>query len=133
VSTRAASGTVINALAAELPEPLGRVGRPGRVEPDHGLQRPHASRAAARRADGGQHDAREALEAAFDRGVVTGDTVTGVCTAAHAAFARLADVGVDLADVTQALEDEGVAKFVASWRELQQTVAQALLGRVATA
>jgi len=56
-----------------------------------------------------------------------------VCTAAHAAFARLADVGGDLADVTQALEDEGVAKFVASWRELQQTVAQALLGRVATA
>ena len=35
-------------------------------------------------------------------------------------------MGVDFADVTQVLEDEGVDKFIASWHELQATVATAL-------
>jgi transaldolase len=38
----------------------------------------------------------------------------------------LAGVGVDFADVTQVLEDEGVEKFIASWHELQATVKTAL-------
>ena len=33
---------------------------------------------------------------------------------------------MDFADVTQVLEDEGVEKFIASWHELQATVATAL-------
>ncbi|HYI32977.1 MAG TPA: transaldolase, partial [Glaciibacter sp.] len=41
-------------------------------------------------------------------------------------FAQLAAVGVDIADVTQVLEDEGVQKFIASWHELQATVKTAL-------
>ncbi len=66
------------------------------------------------------------LEATFDHGVIAGDTVTGAYEGAHEVFAKLAAVGVDFADVTQVLEDEGVEKFIASWHELQATVATAL-------
>ena len=66
------------------------------------------------------------LEATFDHAEVTGDTITGNYADAHDVFDRLAAVGVDFADVTQVLEDEGVEKFVASWHELQETVATAL-------
>ncbi|WOF21742.1 transaldolase [Microbacterium betulae] len=66
------------------------------------------------------------LEATFDHGAVTGDTVTGAYGDAHGVFDALTAVGVDFADVTQVLEDEGVEKFVASWHELQETVQTAL-------
>lgn len=66
------------------------------------------------------------LEATFDHGVVTGDTVTSHYADARAVFQSLAAVGVDIADVTQVLEDEGVAKFIASWEDLQNTVSEAL-------
>ncbi|MDQ4213315.1 transaldolase [Microbacterium capsulatum] len=58
------------------------------------------------------------LEATFDHGVVTGDTVTGAYEQSRAVFADLAAVGVDFDDVTQVLEDEGVAKFIDSWHGL---------------
>ncbi|MFB7890890.1 transaldolase [Microbacterium sp. NPDC056044] len=66
------------------------------------------------------------LEATFDHGQIAGDTVTGTYEAAHKVFADLAAVGVDFADVTQVLEDEGVSKFIASWHDLQGTVKTAL-------
>ena len=66
------------------------------------------------------------LQATFDHGVITGDTITGNYADAHDLFAQLAAVGVDFADVTQVLEDEGVEKFIASWHELQDTVTDAL-------
>ena len=66
------------------------------------------------------------LQATFDHGVIAGDTVTGTYAASHQVFDDLAAAGVDLEDVTQLLEDEGVDKFIASWHELQQTVATAL-------
>ena len=66
------------------------------------------------------------LEATFDHGVIAGDTVTGAYAGAHDVFDKLRAAGVDFADVTQALEDEGVEKFVTSWRELQDTVKAAL-------
>jgi transaldolase len=66
------------------------------------------------------------LEATFDHGVISGDTVTGAYEAAHKVFNDLAAVGVDLDDVTQLLEDEGVDKFIASWHDLQGTVTAAL-------
>ncbi|WP_442575528.1 transaldolase [Microbacterium sp. F51-2R] len=66
------------------------------------------------------------LEATFDHGVIAGDTVTGNYADAHGVFEQLAAVGVDFADVTQVLEDEGVEKFIVSWRELQDTVTNAL-------
>ncbi|MFT4135250.1 transaldolase [Microbacterium sp.] len=66
------------------------------------------------------------LEATFDHGVVTGDTVTGAYADAHGVFDALAAAGIDFADVTQLLEDEGVEKFIVSWHELQGIVADAL-------
>jgi transaldolase len=66
------------------------------------------------------------LEATFDHGDVTGDTVTGNYNDAHAVFDGLKAVGVDFDDVTEVLEKEGVEKFIASWHELQDTVAAAL-------
>ncbi|MGN6218904.1 MAG: transaldolase [Microbacterium sp.] len=66
------------------------------------------------------------LEATFDHGQVAGDAVTGTYAGAHEVFDRLAAVGVDFADVTQVLEDEGVSKFIASWHDLQSTVKTAL-------
>ncbi len=66
------------------------------------------------------------LEATFDHAQVTGDTITGTYAAAHRVFDDLAAAGIDLVDVTQLLEDEGVEKFIASWHDLQQTVTAAL-------
>ncbi|MFB8386051.1 transaldolase [Microbacterium sp. NPDC055910] len=66
------------------------------------------------------------LEATFDHGEIAGDAMTGTYEAAHQVFADLAAVGIDFADVTQVLEDEGVDKFIASWHDLQQTVTDAL-------
>ncbi|KRA23153.1 transaldolase [Microbacterium sp. Root61] len=66
------------------------------------------------------------LEATFDHGVITGDTVTGAYADAHGVLDALAAVGIDFADVTQLLEDEAVEKFIASWHELKDTVTTAL-------
>jgi len=68
------------------------------------------------------------LEATFDHGVITGDTVTGAYADAHRVFDELKTAGIDITDVTQVLEDEGVEKFIASWHDLQQTVTAALEG-----
>lgn len=69
------------------------------------------------------------LEATFDHAEITGDTVTGAYAEAHELFDKLAAVGVDFADVTEVLETEGVDKFIASWHDLQQTVAARLEGK----
>ncbi|MFJ4996757.1 transaldolase [Microbacterium sp. NPDC088619] len=66
------------------------------------------------------------LEATFDHGVVAGDTITGGYEEARAVFAGLADLGIDFTDVTQVLEDEGVAKFIDSWHDLLTQVAEGL-------
>ena len=58
------------------------------------------------------------MDAVADHGTVTGDTITTNYDSAHDVLARLADVGVDLADVTARLEDEGVEKFETSWNDL---------------
>ncbi|WP_353809990.1 transaldolase [Agromyces sp. SYSU T00194] len=66
------------------------------------------------------------LEATFDHGVVTGDTVTGAYAEAQGVLDALAAVGVDYDDVTATLESEGVEKFIVSWNELLETVSTAL-------
>jgi transaldolase len=66
------------------------------------------------------------LEATFDHGEIAGDAVTGTFEAARKVFADLAAVGVDIDDVTEVLENEGVEKFIASWHDLQGTVTEAL-------
>jgi transaldolase len=58
------------------------------------------------------------IDAVADHGVVTGDTVTGTASAAQEVFDKLEAVGIDLTDVFVVLEDEGVEKFEASWKEL---------------
>ena len=68
------------------------------------------------------------LDATFDHGVVTGDTITPNYGEAKAVFAALAEVGVDFTDVTNVLEEEGVSKFIVSWGELLETVTTALEG-----
>jgi transaldolase len=61
-----------------------------------------------------------------DHGKVPGDTITGSYAAARQVLADLAAVGVDMDDVVQVLEDEGVDKFEASWKELLEDVAKSL-------
>ncbi|MBI1377220.1 MAG: transaldolase [Frankiales bacterium] len=66
------------------------------------------------------------LDATRDHGEVVGDTIVPNYAAAHAALDALTAAGIDLDDVVQVLEEEGVAKFVASWEELLSTVSSAL-------
>ncbi len=61
------------------------------------------------------------LDAVADHGVVRGDSVRGAYPDAADVMARLAAAGVDMDDVVQVLEDEGVEKFEASWRELVES------------
>jgi transaldolase len=66
------------------------------------------------------------LDATFDHGVITGDTITGSYAAANKVLDAVAAVGISYADVTELLEQEGVEKFVVSWNELLETVTKAL-------
>jgi transaldolase len=64
--------------------------------------------------------------ATFDHGVVPQDSITAQIPAAKEFMAELASAGVDIVDVTNLLEEEGVDKFIVSWNELVESVAQAL-------
>lgn len=66
------------------------------------------------------------LEATFDHGEVHGDTIVGDYDDARAVLVALKELGIDIDDVTDVLETEGVEKFIASWHELTDTVTQAL-------
>ncbi|MGO3886004.1 MAG: transaldolase, partial [Mycetocola sp.] len=66
------------------------------------------------------------LDATFDHGVVTGDTVTVNYADANAILDAIAAQGVSYEDVTALLEKEGVEKFIVSWNELLETVGAAL-------
>jgi transaldolase len=63
------------------------------------------------------------LLALADHGEVRGDQVSGTAERAQRIFDELAEVGIDLDDVFDVLEREGVQKFDASWAELGETVA----------
>jgi transaldolase len=60
----------------------------------------------------------ETLHAVADHGVITGDTVTGKAPEAQAVFDQLRALGIYLSDVFVGLEEQGVAKFEASWLRL---------------
>ena len=66
------------------------------------------------------------LEAVADHGHLRGDTVTGTQQQAARVLADLAAVGIQIDDVTAALEDEGLVKFEKSWQELLATVTDGL-------
>jgi transaldolase len=72
------------------------------------------------------------LDAVADHGVIRGDTIRGEYASAAATMAALAAVGVDMDDVVQVLEDEGVEKFETSWNELLEST-KGELERLATA
>ena len=107
-----------------------------RAAPAVGLDRRQGPRASrhplrhrARRPRHGQHDAGEDarghLRPRRDRGRHRHRRLRRRARV----FDPLAAVGVDFDDVTQVLEDEGVDKFIASWHELQETVADRARGR----
>jgi transaldolase len=62
------------------------------------------------------------LLAFADHGEVRGDTVTGRAAEARQVFDELTAVGIDIDDVYDVLEREGVDKFEKSWTELLETV-----------
>jgi transaldolase len=62
------------------------------------------------------------LRATADHGELRGDTVHGTYDASRKVFADLEKLGIGYDDVVQVLEDEGVAKFAASWIELLETI-----------
>ena len=66
------------------------------------------------------------LEAVADHGEIKGDQVSGRAADAQAVFDQLTAAGVDLVDVFQVLEDEGVEKFEKSWNELLDATAEQL-------
>lgn len=66
------------------------------------------------------------MDAFADHGELHGDTVSGTADTATHAFELLSEVGVDLDDVFDTLESEGVEKFERSWVELLDTVADQL-------
>lgn len=66
------------------------------------------------------------LDATFDHGVVTGDTVSGTYADANATLDALETLGVSYNEVVALLESEGLDKFVASWKELLADVEGAL-------
>ena len=62
------------------------------------------------------------LKATADHGELRGDTVHGTYDESRKVFADLEKLGIGYDDVVQVLEDEGVAKFEASWNELLDTI-----------
>ncbi|UKA57094.1 transaldolase [Arthrobacter sp. FW306-2-2C-D06B] len=66
------------------------------------------------------------LDATFDHGVVTGDTISGTYEEANSVLNALEGLGISYNDVVAILESEGLDKFVASWKELLADVEGAL-------
>jgi len=62
------------------------------------------------------------IKATADHGELHGDTVHGTYDASRQVFTDLENLGISYDDVVQVLEDEGVAKFEASWNELLDTI-----------
>ncbi|HUG85267.1 MAG TPA: transaldolase [Euzebya sp.] len=68
------------------------------------------------------------LDAMRDHGAEPTNRLTGAGPEASVKLAALADEGIDLGQVTKELEAEGVEKFIASFEEAVQTVAEAIQG-----
>lgn len=62
------------------------------------------------------------IDAVVDHGEIRGDTVHGTYAASQQVFDDLAALGIDLPDVFDTLEREGVEKFDKSWAQLIGTV-----------
>ncbi|MBE7186943.1 transaldolase [Jatrophihabitans endophyticus] len=62
------------------------------------------------------------LDAVFDHGEISGNTISGTYDAARRTMSDLASVGIDFDDVLKVLEDEGVQKFEDSYAQLADSV-----------
>ncbi|MFB6249977.1 MAG: bifunctional transaldolase/phosoglucose isomerase, partial [Salinibacter sp.] len=62
------------------------------------------------------------LDAFRDHGTVRGQTVSAGLDRAEEVLARLEEVGIDLGDVTEALQERGVEKFVEPFEDLMETL-----------
>lgn len=62
------------------------------------------------------------MDAFDDHGEIDGDTVRDTYDAARRVFAALAGLGIDIGEVTELLEHEGLGKFDKSWAELTAAV-----------
>src|SRR5450755_755888 len=62
------------------------------------------------------------IHAVADHGEIRGDTIHGSYGESRKVIADLENLGISYDDVVAVLEDEGVAKFAASWNELIETV-----------
>jgi transaldolase len=62
------------------------------------------------------------LSAVKDHGIVKGDRIDGSFAASRKTLEDLAACGVDIADVTDFLETQGLSSFVKSWDELVASV-----------
>jgi len=58
------------------------------------------------------------LEALADHGVIVPDTMSGTVADALALLDAVSAVGVDLTNVFDVLENDGVAAFATSWRQM---------------
>ena len=65
------------------------------------------------------------MDAFGDHGEV-GPSIVGQAAAGRAVLDEVSAAGIDLADVYQVLEDEGVDKFIVSWHELVASVEKAI-------
>jgi transaldolase len=66
------------------------------------------------------------LHAMADHGKVRGNTASSGYDQARQVFADLEALGIGYQDVVTVLEDEGVAKFAASWKEMLETISTQL-------
>jgi len=66
------------------------------------------------------------LHATEAEGVVSGDRVTGFYEDSREVMASLQALGIDIDQVTDELEHDGVAKFVQSWHDLLSTIEQVM-------
>jgi transaldolase len=73
------------------------------------------------------------LDAEADHGEPGGDAVHGTYDEARKVIADLEALGISYDDVVQVLEDEGVEKFEASWKELLDAVRAELEKEAASA
>lgn len=66
------------------------------------------------------------IDAVFDHGSIRGNTITGTYAQAASVFSSLEAIGIDLVDVFEVLETEGVQKFEQAWIEMLESVSQEL-------
>jgi len=66
------------------------------------------------------------IKATADHGELRGDTVHGTYDQSRQVIADMEKLGISYEDVMRVLEEEGVAKFEASWNELLETIKTSL-------